>query len=170
MLKKLALVLLSISVLTAGNAFAELKVAILNTQKAVLDSEEAKALLDNLQNDLKPEETEVRDLQAKIIDLRGKLEKDKDILGDAEMRKMVKEMQGFEEDFKFKYNKLQKELNDRQQELFNQMAPKLDAVLKDLIALEGYDLVMQRQTVLYTNAKHDITRKVTEKLNEKKAE
>jgi len=167
-LKKLAFVLLSFSVLAAGSAFAELKIAILNTQKAVLESEEAKVLLDKLQKDLKPEETEIKGLQKSILDLRGKLEKDKDILGDAEMRKMVKEMQGYEEDYKFKVNKLQKELNDRQQELFNQMAPKLDAVLKDLIAVEGYDLVMQRQTVLYTNSKHDITRKVTEKLNESK--
>ena len=47
------------------------------------------------------------------------------------------------------------------------MAPKLNAVLDDLVEIEGYDLVLQRGGLLYVNIKHDITRRVTEKLNEK---
>ena len=39
-------------------------------------------------------------------------------------------------------------------------------MLKDLIELEGYDLIMERANLRYVNSKHDITRKVTEKLNE----
>jgi len=48
------------------------------------------------------------------------------------------------------------------------MAPKLDAVLKDIIAKEQYDLVIHRQNALYVDAKYDITAQVTEKLNQKK--
>ena len=70
-------------------------------------------------------------------------------------------------DFEFGANKLQKELQDRQQDVIRDMAPKLDAVLQDLIEIEGYDVVLQRRGLLYVNSKHDITRKVTEKLNEK---
>ena len=70
-------------------------------------------------------------------------------------------------DFEFGANKLQKELQDRQQDVIRDMAPKLDAVLQDLIEIEGYDVVLQRRGLLYVNPKHDITRKVTEKLNEK---
>ena len=42
-----------------------------------------------------------------------------------------------------------------------------NAVLKDIIDLEGYDVVMDRQAFLYVNPKHDITRKITELLNDK---
>ena len=47
------------------------------------------------------------------------------------------------------------------------MAPKFEAVLKDLIDLEDYDAVLPRQTLLWINPRHDITRRVTEKLNER---
>ena len=72
-------------------------------------------------------------------------------------------------DLQFQANKLRKEFNDRQQEIVSQIVPKLDAVLKDLVEIEGYDFIFNKnqQTVLYVNTKHDITRKVTEKLNEK---
>ncbi len=71
-------------------------------------------------------------------------------------------------DLQFQVNKLQKVVNERQQEILSQMAPKLDAVLKDIIAKEQYDLVIHRQNVLYVDAKHDITTQVTEALNQKK--
>ncbi len=71
-------------------------------------------------------------------------------------------------EYQFLVNKLQKDVQDRRQDLMQQMAPKIDAVLQDLIEAEGYDLILQRGNLLYADSKHDITRKVTEKLNEKR--
>ncbi len=81
----------------------------------------------------------------------------------------MNEIESKQADLQFQANKLRKEFNDRQQEIVSQMVPKLDAVLKDLVEIEGYDFILNKnqQTVLYVNTKHDITRKVTEKLNEK---
>jgi len=42
---------------------------------------------------LKPDETEIRAMQDKMTSLRSKLEKDKDILGDSELRKKVKDLE-----------------------------------------------------------------------------
>jgi outer membrane protein len=80
---------------------------------------------------------------------------------------MQKDIEDKQIDYQFLGNKLQKEVNDRRQELLQQMVPKIDVVLKDLIELEGYDLIMERGQLRYVNSKHDITRRVTEKLNEK---
>jgi len=108
---KLLLVLLLL--LGATGAAAELKIAVLDTQRALLESEEARQLLQTAQSELE-------------------------------------------------------KVNDRRQELLQQMVPKIDAVLKDLIELEGYDLIMERANLRYANSKHDITRRVTEKLNERR--
>ena len=86
----------------------------------------------------------------------------------AEQRKISKEIEDKQIDYQFRVNKLQKEVNDRRQELLQQMVPKIDAVLKDLIEVEQYDMIMERGSLRYVNSRHDITRKVTEKLNEKR--
>jgi len=83
-----------------------------------------------------------------------------------EQRRMTKDIEDKQIDYQFLVNKLQKQVNDRRQELLQQMVPKIDKVLKDLIEIEGYDMIMERGNLRYVNTKHDITRKVTERLNE----
>jgi outer membrane protein len=149
-----------------GIAVAELKVAVLNTQRALLGSEEAKVLMQRAQTELQKEEEAVRSLGDEIVQLRGRLNTDGEVMSASEQRKLQKSIEDKKIDYQFLGNKLQKAVNDRRQELLEQMAPKLDKVLKDLIEIEGYDMIMERGNLRYVNSKHDITRKVTEKLNE----
>ena len=165
--KGLAVMLVAACALGAVDASAQLKIAVLNVQRALGESEEAKALADEIQQDLQKDQDELQALGEEIQALQDQLEKDAEILGDDETRRINKDIEDKRLDFEFGANKLQKELQDRQQEILREMAPKLDAVLKDLIEIEGYDVVLQRSGLLYVNSKHDITRKVTEKLNEK---
>ena len=165
--KGLAVMLAAACALGAVDASAQLKIAVLNVQRALGESEEAKALADEIQQDLQKDQDELQALGEEIQALQEQLEKDAEILGDDETRRINKDIEDKRLDFEFGANKLQKELQDRQQEILREMAPKLDAVLKDLIEIEGYDVVLQRSGLLYVNSKHDITRKVTEKLNEK---
>jgi outer membrane protein len=156
-----------ILLLIAGPAAAELKIAVLDTQRALVESEEAKQLLGQAAQELQGEEGEVRALGEEIMAIQEKLQKDGEVMSQTEQRKLQKDIEDKQIDYQFRVNKLQKEVNDRRQELLQQMVPKIDAVLKDLIEVEGYDLIMERNSLRYVNAKHDITRKVTEKLNEK---
>jgi outer membrane protein len=154
--------------LAAGTAAAELKIAVLDPQRALLESEEAKQLLQTLQNDLEKEQNDIIALGTEIRGLQEQMQKDADVMSPAEQRKRQKALEDKQIDYQFQANKLQKEAQDRQQELFQLLAPKIDAVLKDLIESEGYDLILQRGSLLYANSKHDITRRVTEKLNERR--
>lgn len=154
--------------LVAGTAVAELKIVVLDTQRALAESEEAKALIEKINNELKSEQDEVQSLGESIRALNEKLGKDGEVMSAAEKRKAQKEIEDKQIDYQFLVNKLQKEVNDRRNELLQQMVPKVDAVLKDLIATEGYDMILERGSLRYANTKHDITRKVTEKLNAKR--
>ena len=167
MIKKLALHSLWVLLLVGGSAAAELKIAVLDTQRALVESEEAKQLLAQAAQELQSEETEVRALGESIMAIREKLQTDGEVMSPSEQRKLQKEMEDKQIDYEFQVNKLQKEVNDRRQEMLQQLVPKIDTVLKDLIDLEGYDLIMERSQLRYVNSKHDITRKVTEKLNER---
>lgn len=167
MIKKLALQSIWILLLIAGPVAAELKIAVLDTQRALVESDEAKALLAQAAQELQNEENEVKTLGESIMAIQERLQTDGEVMSPTEQRKLQKEIEDKQIDYQFQLNKLQKEVNDRRQELLQQMVPKIDAVLKDLIEVEGYDLIMERGQLRYVNSKHDITRKVTEKLNEK---
>jgi len=163
------LALVSALALSAVSAFAEMKVASLDVLRAISDSEEAKTLFTTVQQELQSDQDALAALQVEIASLRERLTKDSEILSDSERRRLVNDIESKQADLQFQANKLRKEFNDRQQEIISQIVPKLDAVLKDLVEIEGYDFILNKnqQTVLYVNTKHDITRKVTEKLNEK---
>lgn len=167
MVKRLATTLLAVFCFCAAGVSAEYKFAVLDVNRAIGDSEEAKSLAAQVEQDLKSEQDALQKLAEDIQAVTERLQKDAEILGDTEKRGMQKEIEDKQLDYEFGVNKFRKELQDRQQEIFRQMAPKLDGVLKDLIEIEGYDVVIPRAGLLYVNTKHDITRKVTEKLNEK---
>lgn len=154
--------------LVAGSAAAELKIAVLDTQRALLESEEAKRLLATAQTELQREQDELNALAQQIMGLQEQLQKDAEVMSASEQRRRQKEIEDKQIDYQFLGNKLQKEVQDRRQELMQQLAPKIDAVLRDLIESEGYDLILQRGSLLFASNEFDITRKVTERMNERR--
>ncbi len=167
MIKKLLSLSSLLFCLVAGSATAEFKIAVIDTQRALIASEEAQSLSKQIQEELQSDEANAKALSEEVRELSEKLQKDAEVMSPAEQRKAQKVIDNKQIDLQFIVNKYQKAVQDRQQELVNHMLPKIDAVLKDLIELEGYDVIMDRRNIYYVNTKHDITRKVTEKLNEK---
>lgn len=168
MIKKLALHATWMLLLVAGPVAAELKIAVLDTQRALMESEEAQGLLAKAAEELRTEESSLKALGEEIVGMQDKLKTDGEVMSASEQRKMQKDIEDKQIDYQFRANKLQKEVNDRRQEILQQLVPKMNAVMEDLIELEGYDMIMERGSLRYVNPKHDITRRVTEKLNEKK--
>lgn len=158
---------LAMTLLAAVGAQAELKIAVLNLQQAIIQSEEAIASIETIREELKQDEDDLMAMGEEIQGLQDKIVKDGEVMSDSEKRSITKDIEDMQIDYQFNVQKLQKELQDRQQDLLRDMQPKLNAVLKDLIDIEGYDAVLDRQSFIYVNPKHDITKKVTEKLNDK---
>jgi outer membrane protein len=157
--KLLGLVLL----VAAGSAYGELKIAVIDTQRAMLESEEAKALMQAAQTELQGEQSALQSLGQEIQKLREQFQKDAEVMSDTDRRSRQKQIEA-----EFLANKLQKAVQDKQQELGQQIIPKLEAVLKELTDQEKYDVILERRAILYSDAKHDITQRVTELLNAKK--
>lgn len=168
MIKKLLSLSFLFLCLVAGSATAEFKIAVIDTQRALTESEEAQSLSKKIQEEMRADEAAAKALNEEVRVLQEKLQKDGEVMSPAEQRRAQKDIEDKQIDLQFMVNKYQKAIQDRNQELVNHMLPKIDAVLKDLIALEGYDVIMERRYVYYVNSKHNITRKVTERLNEKR--
>jgi outer membrane protein len=162
------IVLLPVLLLVAGSAFAEIKIGVINVQRAIGDTNEAKALLTKLHSDYKKDEDALRALNTEITQLQEKFVKDGDVMSDVEKGKMQKTVEDKQRDLQFQADKLQRIFQEKQQDLLGQMGPKLEAVLKDIVARDKYNLIVHKQNVIYADPQYDITTQITEALNQKK--
>ena len=154
----------------AEDASAQLKIAVLNTDLAIQQSEEFQSFREALQTEFADVESELVQLTKDIEALRQRVTDERDVMSEAELREVQKEIENKSLDLEFRDKKYRKDANDRGAEFLQTMNPKLQAVVNDLIEIERYDFVLARQTLLFANMKHDITAKVTEKLNERYTE
>ena len=154
----------------APMAAAQLNVAVVDTAQAIQQSEEAKNFAETIRQELEPESEELGGLRDEIVALEQKVADEGDVMSEQERLRHAKDIENKRIDLDFGAKKLEKALQDRQAELLQTMAPKVRAIVNDLVEVERYDLVFERRNVAFVNPRHDITAKVTEKLNERYAE
>jgi outer membrane protein len=164
--KTLATMMTFLLAMSAPAAFAEVKIAVVDVQAAILNSEEAKRLLKQIQEEFSGEEEKIRNIQSEAAVLYERLQKDAEVMSDAEKRRVQQQIESKNNDFVYNRQKLQRLIEERQQELFTGVDQKVQAAIELLVKTDDYDLIMPRQAALYAGDLYDITRKVTEKLNE----
>lgn len=154
----------------ATSAFAaDLNIAFLDVERAILGTEEAKRFNEALEKELRADIETVKKLNKQVQELEEKLIKDEDILSETERRRMLSDMRAKRLQREGQARLLQQVQQARQTALFERVAPDLQAIMDDLIAIENYDAVLRKdEQALYVNPVHDITRKVTERLNDLK--
>lgn len=167
LIRRTALTLMAaFAVLTAPMAMAEVKVAVVDVQTAILNSEEAKRLLSQIQEEFAAEEEEIVQIQSEAAAIMERMQKDADVISDAEKRRMQGQIESLNNDFVYERQKLQRAIEQRQGELFSGMNQRVQKAIEELVLAEDYDLIIPRQAALYVGDLYNITRKVTEKLNE----
>ena len=150
------------------NALAEMNIVVLDSVRAILESDEAKTLVESANAEMEEEANELRDMAKKMQDQQNRLKTDGEVMSATEKRKIAKDIEDAQIDLQFRQQKLQKEVQDRRQEIVQAIAPRFDRVLKDIIQVDQVDFILTPQSLQYANTKHDITKRVTEKLNEQK--
>jgi outer membrane protein len=166
-IKTLRLWVLPLCLLVSASAYAELKIAVLNVQRAVAESTEAQAELGKIQEHVNTQQVEIQRLNNNMIELQDRLMRDADVMSEQDARRMQRQLQDLQTDIQVRVNRLQQDVNDQRQEVLEKIGPKIDAVLGTIIEEAGYDLVLRLNpdNILYVNRTHDITPQVIEKLN-----
>jgi outer membrane protein len=146
-------------------AMAELKIAVLDMQRAILESNEAVAFIKQVQKEVAPDAEKVKKIEASAKKLQDQLAKDGAIMSESEKKKLTESIEEKLVNYKYLVGKLQNTQKQKQQELLRLMNPKVETAVKTLLAENKYDLVLQRQALVFSNAELDITAKLTEMLN-----
>jgi outer membrane protein len=157
----LSVVVAASAVLLGGaQAHAQSKIAVVDTQRAIMETEDGlraqatlKKVFDNKQRELDKKQ---EDLQKE----REDIEKQRDVLSKAALAKRVdkwqKEMMALQGVF-VDYNK---ELQKKQGELTQPIVQKIMIAIHRLATQEGFDLVVDKQAAPYVRSDLDVTDRI----------
>lgn len=147
-------------------ALAEARIAVVEPLQAIMETNEAKKLIGALQGEMKSTEQELLKLRGEIQKIVDRLEKEKMTMSREDQRKLSDERDAKMLDLRSRSQLAQKRMEEEQQQLLSTLEPKLYTALEQ-VAQEGkYDLIITRQAVLFARDEHDVTRAVTQKINQ----
>lgn len=153
-------------------AAAQGKIAVVNLQDAILQTDLAQKRLANVRNqeDYKADKAEFDQLKQEFEDLAKKFQKDAAVMSQEQQLAARKKLASKQADLEHVTGKLQQAEQAAGQALLQEMSPKVQQVLRELITTEGIGLLLQQQAVIHADAGYSITAKVTDKLNQLPAE
>jgi|TARA_B110000305_G_C19397622_1_gene618316 outer membrane protein len=157
-------------ILGANSSIAQeasgLKIAVLDMATALLNSEVAKDVDDELQQETAGDQDKVRNLAEQAQALQEKLQQDGEVMSETEQRRIVGELQELQNQYEFLVEKIQALINQRRQQFQQTYAPNLVQAITEVVEEEGYDIVFRAEAVLHYANAINITARVTEKLNQ----
>lgn len=154
--------------MTATFAQAEVSIAVVDMQRAVLASDEAKIAVEKFRQEKQSEIDTITKLETELKGIQDKIAKDGEIMSEDERRKLKNSFEEKATTYKFHRQNMQKAEQQELQNLAQLMEPKMQAALKAIIDEKKYDLVVRPEMVIYNAPNTDITKLLLEKLNEKK--
>jgi outer membrane protein len=167
-LVKLLGALLAFGALTAfaSPAAAESKIAVVDTQRAIMETEDglrAQATLKKLFDKRQ------RELDKKQVDLqkeREDIEKQKNVLSKAALQKRIEKWQREMMSLQGVFVEYNKELQKKQNELTQPIFQKAMGIIRRLATQDGYDIVVDKQAVPYVRSDLDLTDKIITMYNQ----
>ena len=159
-----ALLALLVSVVSQP-ALGEIKIGVINVQGAIFASEEAKQFTARMNEEFSDEQQALLALQTEGNTKIQQMQKDADVMSEAERRRVQQELESINNDLVYQRQKLQRQVDERQQEFLAGFDQKFQRAIEDLVRDEDFDMIIPRQTAIYVSDVYDVTRKVTEKLN-----
>lgn len=146
------------------------KIAVLNIEGAVLQTEAAKKAEKALQA-----RADYAALVAKAESMKAEFEalaKEEKTKGETwpadKKQETKKKLKSLNEDYQESVKKIQGEQQKVVMGIMQEMQPKLKAAIDEIVAAEKIDVIVKSQAVFLAEPAADITAKVTEKLNKAK--
>jgi outer membrane protein len=155
-----ALAVAAFALAFAPMASAQMRVAVVDTQRAVMETEDGlraqatlKKLFDKRQRELDQKQ---KDLQKE----REELEKNRAQIATEAMAKRAETWQREMAQVQAVFVEYNKELQQKQNELTQPIVQKTIGIIRRLATQEGFDLVLERQAATYFRADLDLTDRV----------
>ena len=165
-LLKVAIAVLALSVSTLG--WAQAKIAVVDLNEAIMQTDFAQKRMAEVrdQKDYKADKAEYDRLQSELDELVKKFQKDAAVMSQEQQVSARQKLASKQGDLEHVTGKLRQVEQVAGQALFQEMAPKVQEVLREIIANESIGLLLQRSSVIHADASYSVSAKVTDKLNQ----
>lgn len=165
-MRKLTQLVLLAAAFMATPAFAEMKIAVLNYQMALLESDAAKRYAVDAEKKFGPQLTKLKSLESDAKSIQDKLVKGGDKMAQAERERLELEFKQKARDFQFQSKELNEAKAVADRDMLKKLKPNLDKAVEEVIKKGGFDLVLERGAVVDVKPQYDITRQVIERMNQ----
>lgn len=162
---KLSRVVLMAAALISMPAFAEMKIAVLNYQQALLESDAAKKYAVDAEKKFGPQVKRLKQLEEDAKRIQERLMKQGDKLAQSERERLELEFKQKARDFQFQSKELNESKAIADRDMLKQLKPKLDKAVEEVIRGGNYDMVLERGAVIDVKTSYDITPRVIEVMN-----
>jgi outer membrane protein len=149
--------MLGLGMLVASVAPAQIKVGVVNLQRAVLESAEIKKASTAMEARYKPRQLEAQKVEKELQDIQnqlqtgvGKLSSEAEAELQARGQRRQRELQRMSED-------LQNEVDRERNEILGRSSKQMQAVVAKLAEAKGLDMVVDSSTTLYFKTALEIT-------------
>lgn len=139
----------------ATTASAQLKVAVVNVQQAMLDSAELKKASAELEKKYKPRQDELNKLQADLQSIQTQIASGK--LNQQAVADLTTQGQRKQRDAQRISDDLQADFDRDRQDVLGQAAKRMQDVVKKIAEEKGYDIVVDVSQTLYFKPTLDLT-------------
>jgi outer membrane protein len=136
-------------------ASAQLKIAVVNVQQAMLDSDELKKASAALEAKYKPRQDELQKMQSDLESIQQQINSGK--LNQQALSDLQFEGQRKQRDAQRLSDDLQQQFDQDRQDILAKSAKKMQDVVKKLAEERGYDVVVDVSQTLYFKPALDIT-------------
>lgn len=151
--------------LAATTAQAETSIAVVDMQRAVLASDEAKVAIEKFRSAKQSDIDTITKLETELKGIQDKIAKDGEVMSEDERRKLKNSFEEKATTYKFHRQNMQKAEQQELQALAQAMEPKMQKALKSIIDEKKFDLVVRPEMIIYNSPGTDITKLLLERLN-----
>ena len=150
----------------ASVASAEMKIAVVDTQRAVMETEDGLRAQATLKKHFDQRQRELDSKQVALQKEREDIEKQKDVLSKQALQARVDKWQKEMAELQTVFVDYNKELQKKQGEMTQPIFQKTMGIVRRIATQNGYDLVVDKQAVPYYRSDLDLTDKVITEYNQ----
>jgi outer membrane protein len=160
-MNKLLFAVLALASIGAANA--QVKIAVINTQKALLDTEEIKKAQLDLEAKFKPRQDQMIKVQKELEDIQAQLQSGK--LNELGTQEITAEGQRKQRDLQRLQQDLQDDVQAARTEILQRAGTRMQEVVRKLADEKGLDIVVDSGNTVFYKATFEITTEATAAYN-----
>lgn len=145
----------------AAPVFGQLRVGIIDSQRAILETAEIKKAQAELEAQFKPRQEQIERLQKELQDINEKLQKGQGKLTPEAERDLQLQGQRRQRDLQRATEDLQSEVDARRNDILNRVQRQMVEVVRKLAEEKGLDVVLDANDMIYFKPALDLTAEAT---------